>query len=97
MAVAVASGVRSALRYKARVAQALLRSGCLAPRAQWEAPTQGMNQAGIAGLTLKPLAVRLMNKAMPMSAAGRQGTNIRPPHRSARNQLSGGRMTPALT
>src|SRR5215510_9960228 len=97
MAVAVASGVRSALRYKARVAQALLRSGCLAPRAQWEAPTQGMNQAGIAGLTLKPLAVRLMNKAMPIFPAGRHGRNILPPGRRASSQCTGGLMTPALT
>src|SRR5215467_2352672 len=97
MAVAVASGCRSAFRYRARLAQAPLMSGGMSAEELQEAPTQWMNQAGIAGLTLKPRAVREMNNAIPISAAGRHGTNILPPGRSAINQWTGGRMTPALT
>src|SRR5215510_1924602 len=97
MAVAVASGCRSAFRYRARLAQAPLMSGGLSPEELLEAPTQRMNQAGIAGWTLNPNAVREMSNAIPMSAAGRQGTNILPPGRSAINQCTGGLITPAFT
>src|SRR5262245_56360924 len=97
MAVAVASGCRVDFRYRARLAQALLMSGGLSPGELLEAPTQGMKEAGIAGLMLNPRAVREMNKAIPISAAGRHGTNILPPGRRAINQWTGGRMTPAFT
>src|SRR5262244_2289134 len=97
MAVAVASGFRCAFRYRARLAQALLTSGGLSPEEPQEAPTQGMNQAGMAGLMLKPLAARLMNTAIPISPAGRHGTNILPPGPKANNHWTGGLMTPAFT
>ena len=72
-------------------------SGGMSAEELQEAPTQWMNQAGIAGLTLNPRAVREMNSAMPISAAGRQGRNILPPWRSAINQWTGGLTTPAFT
>ena len=72
-------------------------SGGMSPKELLEAPTQRMNQAGIAGLTLNPRAVREMNNAMPISAAGRHGTNILPPERSAINHWTGGLRTPAFT
>src|SRR5215467_11926613 len=97
MAVAVASGWRSAFRYRVRLAQAALMSGGTSPEELLEAPTHGMNQAGIAGLTLNPRPAREMNKPIPISAAGRHGTNILPPGRSAINQWTGGLMTPAFT
>src|SRR5215467_2397634 len=97
MAVAVASGCRSTLRCRARLAQAPLMSGAMSPGELLAAPTQGMNQAGIAGLTLNPRAVREMINAIAISAAGRHGTNILPPGRSAINQWTGGLMTPAFT
>ena len=97
MAVAVASGFRCAFRYRARLAQALLTSGGLSPEELLEAPMQGMNQAGIAGVTQKPLAIRLMNTAIPISPAGRHGRNILPPGPKADNQWAGGLMIPAFT
>jgi hypothetical protein len=97
MAVAVLSGIRSLFKYKERVAQAVWTPGRLSPGELLEAPMQGMNHVAMAGLTLKPLSARLMNRAMPMSPVGRHGTNILPPGRRAVNQWTGGLTTPAFT